>query len=61
MKICLDKCLELGGRPYLYGWHELDAAGMRNLYGHDYDRFLELKRQHDPNNIIESPWRTDAT
>ena len=56
MEICLDKCLELEGRPYLYGWHELDAFKMQNLYGPDYDRFLELKRQHDPNNIIQSPW-----
>ena len=61
MKICLDKCLELEGRPYLYGWHDLDAAGMQELYGPDYDRFLELKRQHDPGNIIESPWRAYDT
>ena len=57
MEICLDKCLELQGRPYLYGWHELDAVKMQKLYGPDYDRFLELKREHDPNNIIESPWQ----
>ncbi len=56
MDICLDKCLELEGRPYLYGWHELDAVKMQKLYGPDYARFLELKRQHDPNNIIQSPW-----
>ena len=56
MRICLDKCLELEGRPYLYGWHELDAARMQKLYGPDYDRFWELKRQYDPNNIIQSPW-----
>ena len=61
MKICLDKCMELQGRPYLYGWHELDATRMQKLYGPDYDRFLELKRQHDPNNIIESPWQAYAT
>ena len=60
MKICLDKCLELEGRPYLYGWHELDAAKMQKLYGPDYDRFLELKRQYDPNNIIQSPWEFPA-
>ena len=56
MKLCLDKCLELQGKPYLYGWHELDAAGMQRLYGPDFDRFLELKRQYDPNSIIETPW-----
>ncbi|MCY4592883.1 MAG: FAD-binding oxidoreductase [Alphaproteobacteria bacterium] len=56
MEICLDKCLELGGKPYLYGWHELDAVKIQKLYGPDYDRFLELKRQHDSNNIIQSPW-----
>ena len=60
MEVCLDKCLELQGRPYLYGWHELDAARMQKLYGPDYDRFLELKRQHDPSNIIESPWQAPA-
>ena len=56
MRICLDKCLELEGRPYLYGWHELDAAMLQQLYGPDYDRFRELKQQYDPNNIIQSPW-----
>ncbi|MCY4461675.1 MAG: FAD-binding oxidoreductase [Albidovulum sp.] len=56
MEICLGKCLELEGRPYLYGWHELDAVKIKNLYGPDYDRFLELKRQQDPNNIIQSLW-----
>ena len=55
MKICLDKCLELGGRPYLYGWHELDDANMQKLYGPDYDRLLKMKRQFDPGNIIQSP------
>ncbi len=60
MKMCLDKCLELEGRPYLYGWHELDAAKMQKLYGPDYDRFLELKRQYDPNGIIQSPWQATA-
>ena len=57
MKLCLDKCLELGGRPYLYGWHELDAAKLQQLYGPDFDRFLELKRQIDSNGIIQSPWK----
>ncbi len=60
MRICLDKCLELGGRPYLYGWHELDAARMQKLYGPDFDRFRELKRQYDPNNIIRSLWQVPA-
>lgn len=60
MKMCLDKCLELEGRPYLYGWHELDAGKMRRLYGPDYDRLLKLKREYDPNNIIQVPWKSLA-
>lgn len=45
---CLDKCVELGGRPYLYGWHELDRATVRRLYGVDYQRLVELKEELDP-------------
>ena len=60
MKLCLDRCLELEGRPYLYGWHELDAAKLQQLYGPDFDRFLELKRQIDPDGIIQSPWKVSS-
>jgi hypothetical protein len=39
---CLDKCLELHGRPYRYGWHQLDEERARRAYGPAYDRWMEL-------------------
>jgi hypothetical protein len=39
---CLDKCLDLGGRPYRYGWHQLDETRARRAYGSAYDRWLAL-------------------
>jgi FAD/FMN-containing dehydrogenase len=39
---CLDKCLELNGRPYRYGWHQLDEERARRVYGAAYDRWIEL-------------------
>jgi FAD/FMN-containing dehydrogenase len=52
LRSALDACLALGGRPYLYGWHELDERVRRQLYGREYDRLLELRRQLDPNGLL---------
>jgi len=52
LRMALATCVELGGRPYLYGWNELDEHTRRQLYGHDYDRLLELRRRVDPNNLL---------
>lgn len=45
---CLDKCVELGGRPYRYGWHEMTERHCRALYGSAYGRLLALAREIDP-------------
>lgn len=35
----------LGGRPYLYGWNQLNPKIARELYGEDLDRLAELRRE----------------
>jgi FAD/FMN-containing dehydrogenase len=44
----LARAIELGGRPYLYGWNELDDAAKSKLYGAGYARLVALKRELDP-------------
>ncbi|MEV5651641.1 FAD-binding protein [Nocardia sp. NPDC052254] len=39
----LRRCVELGGRPYLYGVGELDHSDALRLYGGDLDRLAELR------------------
>jgi len=45
LKTTLNKCQELGGRPYLYGWNDLDEHMKRDFYGDDYERLLELRKK----------------
>ena len=45
LKITLKKCQELGGRPYLYGWNDLDEHMKRDFYGDDYERLFELREK----------------
>jgi FAD/FMN-containing dehydrogenase len=52
---CLARCVALGGRPYLYGWYELDEATRRGLYGDDWTRFLALRARHDPHGVLGPP------
>ena len=40
---CLQKCIELGGRPYRYGWHELTPDDFRRIYGPAVDRLSALR------------------
>ena len=54
-EICLRRCIELGGRPYLYGWHQLDPASVQRLYdGEDLERLATLKREIDPYGTLKS-------
>lgn len=46
--------IELGGRPYLYGRYELTAGDLRRCYGRDHARYLELKRELDPDARLAS-------
>ena len=45
-------CLDLGGRPYLYGWHGLSEHQKSYLYRDDYSKLKELKKEYDPKNIL---------
>ncbi|WP_280257146.1 FAD-binding protein [Nocardia wallacei] len=42
----LERCCELGGRPYLYGADELDDALAGRLYGADLSRLRRLRSAH---------------
>ncbi|MGY2122504.1 FAD-binding protein [Nocardia gipuzkoensis] len=42
----MDRCCELGGRPYLYGVHDLDDSLAERLYGTDLDRLARLRDWH---------------
>lgn len=51
---CLERCIELGGRPYLYGWNSLDAARRQALYGEDDERLRALRRELDPDGLFNA-------
>ncbi|MFI7667915.1 FAD-binding protein [Nocardia sp. NPDC049526] len=42
----LERCCELGGRPYLYGVTDLDTPLAERLYGTDLDRLAQLRSEH---------------
>lgn len=54
MNHLLGKCIELGGRPYLYGGIDFDDREKRRLFGDDYDRLQQLKAECDPRGVITS-------
>ncbi len=51
MRVMLAECVRQGGRPYLYGWHEMDAAMKEQLYGPAYQELHRLRNQLDPDNL----------
>lgn len=54
LRRCLEKCLELGGRPYLYGIHDLEPQERSALYGTDLERLRGLRRELDPNGLLNA-------
>lgn len=48
----LALALELGGRPYLYGWHDLSSRDKERVYGADYARLKQLKAEIDPQGLL---------
>lgn len=52
---CLEQCVEIGGRPYRYGWHQMHERHHRALYGPAYDRLLTLSRELDPAGTLRPP------
>ena len=54
LRRCLVRCIELGGRPYMYGWHELDASLMQRAFGDGLECLRALRREHDPQGLLHS-------
>ncbi len=50
----MEKCVELGGRPYCYGAVDLNEALGKQIWKEDYNKLLALKKKCDPNNILHS-------
>ena len=50
---CLTEAIDRGGRPYLYGWHELSEAQRQHIYGAAYDRLTVLKKELDPDGVFQ--------
>jgi FAD/FMN-containing dehydrogenase len=48
----LKLCVAENGRPYLYGFHELDEAAKEHLYGDNYQHLKQLRQQYDPQNLL---------
>lgn len=48
------KAFSLSGRPYLYGWNPLNKETMQSVYGDDYHNLIQLKKQYDPDWILNS-------
>ncbi|MET9834752.1 FAD-binding protein [Streptomyces sp. NPDC006385] len=46
LRTLLERCRDLGGRPYLYGTNDLDAPLLKDLYGTDLDRLAQLRATH---------------
>src|SRR5262249_17472456 len=49
---CLQRCLALGGRPYLYGAHRIERAVADATYGADYQRLRALRHELDPGALL---------
>ncbi|WP_183685856.1 FAD-binding oxidoreductase [Longimicrobium terrae] len=48
----LERCIALGGRPYLAGAHEIDPALESRIYGHDARRLAQLRAALDPDGLF---------
>jgi len=53
LRLLLQACVAANGRPYLYGWHELNHDMKQNLYGESYKVWQALCRQLDPDGILK--------
>lgn len=47
-----EKAFALHGRPYLHGSYHLNNESLLTQYGREYETFLALKNQVDPNNLL---------
>lgn len=51
LKRSLAKVVSLGGRPYLYGWNDLDDEMRNSLYGDSCEKIINLHQKLDPNGV----------
>ena len=49
----MRKCIDLGGRPYLYGMHEFDEEIICEVYGDDYPVLQGLRETLDPDSLFQ--------
>ena len=54
MREILNACIQLGGRPYLYGSYKLSDEQWTQVYGEHYDKLMKLKLKYDPENILRN-------
>ena len=45
-------CIDIGGRPYLYGWHGLSESQKLQIYHDDYIKLKKLKQKYDPQHLL---------
>lgn len=48
----LERAVDLGGRPYLYGSHEISEPLARRMYGPAWDRLRALRSGMDPLGLV---------
>ncbi len=48
----MKHCIDIGGKPYLYGWHGLNEDQKIRLYGADFEKLKRLKKIYDPKNLL---------
>jgi FAD/FMN-containing dehydrogenase len=51
----LERCLHLGGRPYLCGAHDLDENGIESIYGEEYEEVEQMRDRLDPDGLFNRP------
>ncbi|WP_372365994.1 FAD-binding protein [Candidatus Uabimicrobium sp. HlEnr_7] len=51
LKRSLQKVVSLGGRPYLYGWNDLDNKMRNSLYGDSCEKMINLCQELDPEGV----------
>ena len=45
-------CIEIGGKPYLYGWHDLSEIQKNRIYNDNYIQMKKLKKKYDKNYLL---------
>lgn len=48
LRWALERCAHHGGRPYLYGWNDLDDPLLARLYGDSLETIARLRARVDP-------------